>query len=813
MRHPDLATQFDELRHIKNYSDLNLEDGYQIVPAAHPSWTSAKRRFLFVVESVDSIDIKEGRLFSSKTDKRGNEFNAMIATFQNTLTQSWHLYQEYLGKNSLTDPEAAPDFSIAVVNFNALKYFHLQDIRRRNVLLQCAKRTQEVVKRLKPTDVVIFGDTAAHYLLTKIPNRDIIPFTRGWVHKTEIAGHPCKAMHTLDLEPLYNSSRDDGEGDDDGGFDDQSGPADLLYYVCRNLCNAYAGKHLHSLEDLKAKPILVDTVEKFDKFYEKLKNHEGPLGFDIETESLAAVHNKFYSHQYAFTTDKAYLIPLDHPKTGFTKKELDYIHSKLKSFWKRRSRKVEIVGINLQFDLKVVRGLYQIRCIYYPIWDVTAGEQLLDENVGLFDRVKFYLIENQVKTTMGNLRNLFCHYGNSAYYQMKFTKEDRHKFGNMDICNRDDTEAHEARVYACLDAQSCLGIREKQIERASFIRINRHTTYETIYHRHVTHQMSNIVHGISLMHGNGSNLDEDYLKHLMGPQSPLISVKKQMSKDLSELPNAKKANSLILKEKGIRSTDLWGKEQWVFEISKPANRHVLFYDVMELKAVSQTDTGKPAIDKVFFKAYAGSVKEAGIVEQWQKASKLLSTYVKGWYEKLNEDLDSIIDRCLRPSFGFFGVVTGRLNSFKPSLQQVPARGAIAKYIKRMFVPRKGCLNMKWDFNAAEVRFWGILANDEKVAGSFISGQKLRQEYIKTPSEELRKELKTKGDVHIQSVHRFFGIWVDKEHELRSAIKAIVFGLVYGKSTKTLVKDVFNKDKRLKELEAKLEALRKELEGA
>ena len=43
------------------------------------------------------------------------------------------------------------------------------------------------------------------------------------------------------------------------------------------------------------------------------------------------------------------------------------------------------------------------------------------------------------------------------------------------------------------------------------------------------------------------------------------------------------------------------------------------------------------------------------------------------------------------------------------------------------------------------------------------------------ADTVLKELKQKGDVHIQNVKRFFGIWIEKSNPLRDAIKAVVFG--------------------------------------
>jgi hypothetical protein len=142
-------------------------------------------------------------------------------------------------------------------------------------------------------------------------------------------------------------------------------------------------------------------------------------------------------------------------------------------------------------------------------------------------------------------------------------------------------------------------------------------------------------------------------------------------------------------------------------------------------------------------------------------------------------------------------VTGRLASFGPNLQQIPSRGKLAKIIKRMFVADKGYMLLRYDYSAHEVRIWSIASGDMVLAESFRVGQKLRQQYIAAKTDEeratIKKELKQKGDLHIQNVFRFFGKWVDKDDPLRDAIKAIIFGVLYGKSADTLGVDTKQSD--------------------
>ncbi len=780
--------QFDELRNAQQFAENNIDGGYEILPAVHPSWKSSTRRMLFVIESMDSIDIKRGRLFSRSSDQRGNEQNAMLATFRNVLEQSWLMFSEYRGTNTLLQRPEDPDFSIACVNFNAMKYFHTKGQERSSALTHCARRASDIIRKLRPTDLVIFGDTAAKYLMQGHPYADFLPLMRGVPVQLKLGDLSVTATHTLDLEPLYSGNRNSDEDDEDDGDLDNSSSADLLYYVCRALTHAYNGKHLHDLSYVTPNAVLVDTVAKFDKFYAMLLAHpaDKPLGFDSETRGLEAYANKFLCQQYAFSDKRAFLLPIRHKDTPFSEEELTYVEDKLRSFWaaRKRSERKFIVGMNLQFDFKVLRAQYNIRTIYHTAWDVTAGEQLLDENLALFDRLTWRVGTESIKTTMGNLQAIACSYGNVFYPTASRTeggvgKDTRNNIGHLPLLTHKGTQN-----YCVQDAQIVVALYGAQLERAARIRITKSHCYDKWFRTHVANQMSNTVHALSHMHQVGSQLDTEYLDFLLSKQSPLIKVKKEVESLLRKSPAVQKLNAMLLKAVGASSGGLFSGTAAdtgsnVFQINKPDHKTALFFDVLGLKPVAFTDTGKPSVGKALFNAYRLLYPEVDLMEQWQKASKLLGTYVVGWKTRLTENLDSIKDMCLRPSFGFFGVVTGRLNSFKPSLQQIPQHGANAKYVKRAFVAPLNTLSIKWDFSAAEVRKAACVAFDDNLAEAFRVGQKLRQQYIQAPTEALAKELKTKGDVHIANVFRFFGKWVDKKHPLRQAIKAVVFGVNSG----------------------------------
>ncbi len=408
-----------------------------------------------------------------------------------------------------------------------------------------------------------------------------------------------------------------------------------------------------------------------------------------------------------------------------------------------------------------------------------------------------YLKDLGVKK-VGGLEYIFCSYGNDHYITANFKKDDRANTALTRLDNKDFLS------YASMDVQSIVGIHKMQRKRASFLEVG-DASFSVAYERLVLKQKSNTAHVISHMVQLGNTIDKLYLAKLKGKDSPLLALQDKYRKELNESPEVKKANKIVVRESstGGNSKGLFNKQPWAFSWTKGNHKIALFFTVMGIKPLTHTKTGLPQVDKRFIKHYE---KDNDIVQKYgqlSKLAKLYGTYVKGWWTKLKANPDSAKDNCLRPNYGFFDVVTGRLNSFDPSLQQVPVRSEESKYIKRAFVAPIGCLQIKFDYSAHEVRGWSWSGNDKVLAGVFRIGQRLRQLYRVKPSAWLKARIKKQGDIHIINVKFFFGLDVDKEHPLRDAIKEVIFGVIYGKGAKTLAKDVKQSAEFAKDLIEKL----------
>lgn len=816
----------------------NIPNAYSLRPLMYANYKSPEvdRRIMIVIGSVPTAALRQGTLAAQ---------SATNTAIQNVFSQVPDYHQMSRDGN----------LSFMVVNFNHAKTVGLPSPEVASMYEKFTVRVIHFIRKYRPTDILVLGDTPAprifyalnadssgdtlrHALSSSTVNfeaDDLPKFTagRGVVKSVNVEPYRGEAytanfVHTFDIEYLVRNSESGESNREDTAL------VDMLFMVVRHVDNLLFGKTRFSLSHVKPNPVFIDTVGSFDDFMGTLSTAKR-VAYDCETDNLSSYHNALLTSQFAFDTKTAYIIPHEHKDTKkiFTPKARRYIKQELGQwFGKLPSEKPALlIGTNLQFDLRIARVHYSLNFIFNPVWDVTAGEALLDENTGLLDRNSFpNAFNDSLKTPMGNLRNMACEYGNTLYYDLPFSKEQRVTISSVDIMRPEGNEGKALDVwdYMALDCQIPYGIFVKQVQRAQYLRETcardggaelDGNAWEFKYHRHVSKQMSNTVHALSHMAQHGSHLDIPYLRKLANPaKSPLVQSIDELTRKITDDPVTQR----YILEAGTKAGSASGEAGGLFtaygitdvslDINKPDVKRALFFgkDYLNLDPINVSKITKlPSVDKALFKEYQYSVPLAAHYQDWSVLSKFLSTYIVSWLTNLLDDPDGQADGCLRPSYGFFSVVTGRLNSFKPSLHQIPSRNASAKSIKRAFTAKPGCLQVKWDFSAHEIRMLANESGDENLASLFRIGQLLRKEFIACVDDsrraELLKELKTKGDIHIANVARFFGVWVDKEHDLRNAIKVVIFGLIYGMSLPTLAKSVHKPAEQLAKHKATIAA--------
>jgi len=721
------------------------QDQYDLTLKRDGDWSTSRRRVLIILQTVDGLDLKSKTLASKPA-------------LANAIRYARDVARRY-------KPEL-PDYAFAVVNWNNSRHLHLHGQARAEADSTFKARILKIIDKLEPTHILFSGDLGVMYPVKNAALKN------GWVH--EFDGR--KVVSTLDFTRLLEK---------------QGLYANLLGFWCRHLANLLLGQLQHSVADIELKPVLVDTIPKFERLLERWDNAK-LCGLDTEARSLSVLKNAIYTMQFAFDTspNTGFVLPIDHPHQDnpFTPSQRAHIKRELARRF-ARSTGPELITFNGIFDLRLIRTELNLDIIYLPVWEIMAAEHLLDENVSSMASIGI---------KMGGLAAVFCSYGNDFYVSddTHFSKAERNTVGN--VSPRDP----DALKYMAMDAVSILHLRKAEIDKSGYQDING-KSYRPMFVRHMLHQMSDTVHQLSHLKATGSLINKKYLRALCRPDSSLSKAIQDLNEEFKAFPEVQQANRELLAESGFKAGSLFGggASQWIFSFTKSAHKLKLFIETCGLQAVSQTPTGQDAIDKEFIEHYKDRNFLVAKFGEFQAASKLLSTYVKGWYKQLTQEIDGAIDDHLRADYKFFDVDTGRLASAKPNLQNIPARGKLSKIIKEMFVTRDGHLLIRFDYSAHEVRMWSVIANDPILAEVFKEGQKLRQQWIKTPTDALKTLMKTKGDVHIQNVFRFFGKWVEKSDPLRDAVKAVIFGLIYGKSAATLGNDT--KRAELEAIKAKM----------
>lgn len=749
---------------------FSKQQGFDLKIPVQNKWDNAKRRILLVLEHVDTEDLR---------DPRRRLTTGPSGTWLESAIDLGTKYAQHCGLRQ---------GAYAAINFNYFKTYDLDNQDQASANRMAAERVRAFAKKMKATDVIIFGDIAACAILQPY-NQDErrLLLTRG--RPTEYDG----ILWTNTISPSLSYQGKMATDDDEEESESRIDHANLLGFVGRCVGNAL-NRDLAYKFDIKPNVRMIDTYEKFVKLYRKLK-YAKQVSVDTETTGLGRVVNRVLTLQFAFDANRSYLLPLDHKDATWTEEEKRKIVKGLRNFFARdfdplsRDYSQYLLGQNLKFDLTVIRQRFAIYNIKWRVWDLMAGEYCLDENMKSLLRCRTAL---SGKISPYSLEWMCAWYGCDFYEHNAFSKSDRATIETRSLKEKGLPE------YCGMDAQVCWSIRDLQIERSGRTVLDKFGIFRPKFEQFVVTQMNNLIQIESIMEHRGDQLDMPFLIKLKDANGPLLKVKREIENDFRKLPGVMRANKRIVKREGAPSRTLWGGDTWMFGITKPAHKQELFINVLKLEPLAYGKTG-PKIDKAFQKQYEG-VAEVAAFTQLSQLDKLKSTYVNGFYDKLKTDPDMKTDFRIRPGFGFTGTVTGRSNSYDPNLQNIPQHGKYAKFIKRMFVAPRGHLTLKMDYSAHEVRMWGVVSGDALLCSLFVNGRWLRQQYRKTGNPLYKQLMDTKGDIHKVNCEFFFKVdAADVTKVQRNSVKSIVFGAIYGRGARAIASQTGQTVDEVKEL--------------
>jgi uracil-DNA glycosylase family 4 len=203
------------------------------------------------------------------------------------------------------------------------------------------------------------------------------------------------------------------------------------------------------------------------------------------------------------------------------------------------------------------------------------------------------------------------------------------------------------------------------------------------------------------------------------------------------------------------------------DFNPDSTKHVgdVMYNKLKLRVIKRTKHGKPSADREVMEVYEEENPFCGEVMRFKRLSKLRGTYVDGMKKEIRNE---VIHTHYKEHF----VVTGRLSSSSPNLQNIPREDTAAKVlddgsdIKRMFIPRPGHCFLQADYSQVELRVLACLAGDQNMQQAFIRGE----------------------DIHKATAAKVYGVPLDAVTKaMRDGAKRTNFGIVYGMQLPSLIK--------------------------
>lgn len=252
---------------------------------------------------------------------------------------------------------------------------------------------------------------------------------------------------------------------------------------------------------------------------------------------------------------------------------------------------------------------------------------------------------------------------------------------------------------------------------------------------------------------------------------PLLS---NIELPLAEVLSSMEQNGFLLDSKGITSfgekikadiakieSEIYRLAGREFNISSPKQLAAVLFEDLGLPARKKTKSGYSTNAEVLesLRRYHPIID---LVLEYRKLTKLNSTYVEGLLKVVGED------GRVHSFFKQTETRTGRISSTEPNLQNIPVRTELGRNMRKFFIAKKGCVLLDADYSQIELRVLAHIANDKRMIEAFENGD----------------------DIHAITASQVFDMplaFVDSS--MRSAAKAVNFGIVYGIGAYSLSQDI------------------------
>ena len=201
-----------------------------------------------------------------------------------------------------------------------------------------------------------------------------------------------------------------------------------------------------------------------------------------------------------------------------------------------------------------------------------------------------------------------------------------------------------------------------------------------------------------------------------------------------------------------------GKE---FNILSPKQLGVVLFEELGLKGGKKTKTGYSTNAEVL-EALSDKHPIVPLILEYRTLTKLQSTYVEGLLKEIRED------GRVHSVFKQTETRTGRISSAEPNMQNIPVRKELGRNMRKFFIAEEGYTLVDADYSQIELRVLASVCGDENMQAAFKEGR----------------------DIHLSTAAQVFDLPEDfVTPEMRSAAKAVNFGIIYGIGAFSLSKDI------------------------
>ncbi|MBQ9860036.1 MAG: DNA polymerase I [Clostridia bacterium] len=207
--------------------------------------------------------------------------------------------------------------------------------------------------------------------------------------------------------------------------------------------------------------------------------------------------------------------------------------------------------------------------------------------------------------------------------------------------------------------------------------------------------------------------------------------------------------------------EIWQQVGYEFNLNSPKQLGKALFEDLGLPAGKKTKSGYSTNAEVLEKLREQHPVVANLLE-YRTLTKLNGTYCDG--------LLGLITPAgrIHSVFNQTETRTGRISSSEPNLQNIPVRSELGRQMRRFFTARAGWVLCDADYSQIELRVLAHMAAEPTMLSAFNSGE----------------------DIHRSTAAQVFGMPPEMvTPEMRSAAKAVNFGIIYGIGAHSLSEDL------------------------